>query len=344
MDIREAVKAYYSEATLHREGQLKSGICCCGSDAYPDYVKEILKKIPDEISIRSYGCGSPLPEALEGCTILDLGCGTGQDVYVAAELAGPDGKVTGIDMNPDQLGVARKYQDQMAQMRGYENAAFVEGYLEDLQAAGIADESIDVVISNCVLNLSPYKEQVFREIWRVLKPGGELYFSDIFADRRVPDVISHDAMLVGECLGGAMYLEDFRRLIQKTGWEDVRYISQCPAQIDNPEIEALIGNIRFYSCTVRAMKLPEYLEDRCEQYGQVVIYRGGLKENQDYFDLDADHRFYKDLPAAVCGNTCAMIEHTRFGRYFEVIGDRSQHFGLFEGCGGGAKKPSGGCC
>ena len=112
--------------------------------------------------------------------------------------------------------------------------------VETLDEIGIADESVDVVISNCVINLSPDKEAVFSQIWRVLKIGGELYFSDIFADRRVPDEINNDPILAGECLGGAMYIEDFRRLMTKCGWQDFRYMSSSAATIDNEEIEAKI--------------------------------------------------------------------------------------------------------
>ncbi len=343
-DIREEVKAYYSEASLQNEGQLKSGACCCGPGSYPAYMKQAMADIPEEISMRSYGCGSPLPQVLDGCTVLDLGCGTGQDVYLASALVGERGSVIGIDMNPDQLGFARKYQAEMVQKYGYDNVTFLDGYLEDLKAAGIQDESIDVVISNCVINLSPYKDKVFAEIFRVLKPGGELYFSDVFADRRVPEDIRYDPVLVGECLGGALYLEDFRRMMRKAGWEDIRYMSKCSISIDNPEIEEKTGDITFYSCTVRAMKLPDYQEDRCEQYGQVVTYRGGIRGSENYFDLDEGHRFYKGLPTAVCGNTCAMIEHTRLGQFFDVTGDRSVHYGLFECCGSGEKDESSCCC
>ena len=223
----------------------------------------------------------------------------------------------------------------MAEKFGFQqsNIEFKQGYIEDLAALGIEDQSVDVVISNCVINLSPDKEKVFKEIWRVLKPGGELYFSDIFADRRLPESISHHPVLRGECLGGAMYIEDFRRMLQSIGWKDFRYMTSSIAAIDNPEIEALVENIQFTSRTVRAFKLPELIEDICEQYGQFAIYRGGIEGQTFAFDLDDHHHFVKDLPMSVCGNTCAMVENTRFGKYFEIHGDRSQHFGPFEGCG-----------
>lgn len=137
----------------------------------------------------------------------------------------------------------------------------------------------------------------------------------------------------GECLAGAMYVEDFRRLLRKIGWEDFRYTKTTVAPIENRKIEELVGNVNFTSRTVRAIKLPGIIEDKCEQYGQFATYRGGILGSEHYFDLDDHHRFFVDLPMAVCGNSCAMVQDTRFGKYFDVVGDRSKHFGLFDGCG-----------
>lgn len=342
---RQQIKDYYSKMTIDNGGKMVTHTCSCGVDSIPKYIRDIVAQLPDEITSRYYGCGSPVPLGLEGCTVLDLGCGTGEDVYVCSKLVGPAGKVIGIDMNEDQLAIARKHQDEIALMWGYNNVEFIEGYIEDLSA--VPDESVDVVISNCVINLSPDKEQVFREIWRVLKVGGELYFSDIFADRRIPEALNRDLVLSGECLGGAMYIEDFRRMMRKVGWEDFRYITSSAATIDNPEIEAKVGNIRFSSRTIRAYKLPDIQEDICEQYGQVATYRGGICYSEDYYDLDDHHRFFKDQPMLVCGNSCSYVQDTRFGKYFDIQGDRSKHFGPFEGCGNAPSVDGacgGGCC
>ena len=333
MDIYDEIRKYYSHISLREKGKMMTKVCCCSPESHPDYIWKILEDIPEEIGDRFYGCGSPLPPALEGCMVLDLGCGTGQDVYLASRLVGKTGRVIGVDMNEDQLAIARKYQKEMAEKWGVDNVTFLQGYIEDLKSLGIEDGSVDVVISNCVINLSPAKEKVFSEIWRVLKQGGELYFSDVFADRRVPDKIGKNPILLGECMGGAMYVEDFRRLMRRVGWEDFRYMSTCSSEIDDPEIEKLIGNIKYTSRTIRAVKLPDLLEDICEQYGQFVIYRGGIEGSETKFRLDDHHCFEKDLPASVCGNTCAMIQNTRFAPYFTVIGDRSHHFGPFAGCG-----------
>lgn len=346
-DIREQVREYYSKITVENGGEMVTHTCSCGTDCLPKYIQEALVNVPEEVTSRFYGCGSPLPPALEGCTVLDLGCGTGRDVYLAAQLVGPSGQVIGVDMNDDQLAVAEAHHAEVAEKIGYDNVKFVKSYIEDL--ADIPDTSVDVVISNCVINLSPMKEQVFREVWRVLKEGGELYFSDIFADRRIPEPLNSDLVLTGECLGGAMYIEDFRRMMRRVGWEDFRYMSSTAATIDNEEIEALVGNIKFSSRTVRAVKLPELIEDICEQYGQVATYNGGIVGCENYFDLDDHHRFFKGQPMLVCGNSCAMVQDTRFGAYFTVHGDRSVHFGPFEGCGNapavdGEGGCGGGCC
>lgn len=347
---REEIKEYYSNVTVKEHGEMATHTCACGPEAMPKYIRKILADIPEEVTSRFYGCGSPLPAALEGCTVLDLGCGTGRDVFLASKLVGATGKVIGIDMNADQLAVAEAHHAVIAEKWGYDNVEFKQGYIEALDEVGIADESIDVVISNCVINLSPDKKAVFDEIWRVLKVGGELYFSDIFADRRVPAEINDNPLLVGECLGGAMYIEDFRRLMRKCGWEDFRYVSSSTATIDNEEVEALIGNIQYSSRTVRAFKLPELQEDICEQYGQTAIYNGGIEGSENYFDLDDHHRFYKGLRLDVCGNSCSYVQNTRFGKYFTIYGDRSVHFGPYEGCGnapavGGSDGGCGcGCC
>jgi SAM-dependent methyltransferase len=275
--------------------------------------------------------------------VLDLGCGTGRDVYIASKLVGERGRVIGVDMTVEQIEVARKYQEEQRERFGHErsNVTFLQGYIEDLAALGIEDESIDVVISNCVINLSPAKEQVFREIFRVLKPGGELYFSDVFADRRMPEELSLDPVLRGECLGGALYVEDFRRLLTKVGWADFRYMSNCAISIDDEEIALKVGNVKFSSRTVRAFKL-DVLEDICEDYGQVAYYQGGIPGSAYFFDLDDHHRFFKGQPMLVCGNTAAMVSETRFGRVFKVTGDHSVHYGAFDCGGGGSSDDS--CC
>jgi arsenite methyltransferase len=253
-EVHEKVKQYYSELTTKKGGELASAVCSCASDSIPVPVRRIVAQLPDEIIAKYYGCGSPVPDRLEGKTVLDLGCGTGRDVYVVSKLAGPQGKVIGVDMNEDQLAVAEKYQAEMAEKWGFSNVTFVRGYIEDLAAAGVENHSVDVIISNCVINLSPDKARVFSEIYRVLKDGGVLYFSDIFADRTVPDEISGNPLLLGECLGGSMSQDEFRQIMQETGFESYSVVSASKTPIHNPEIEALIGDIQYASLTIRAVK------------------------------------------------------------------------------------------
>jgi len=204
-----------------------------------------------------------------------------------------------------------------------------------------------VVISNCVLNLSPDKPRVFAEIFRVLKPGGELFFADVFAGRRVPAELAADPVLHGECLAGAMYIEDFRRLLLDLGCRDYRVVHSRPISLDNPDIAAKIGMVDFHSLTVRAFKLDD-LEDRCEDYGQVAVYHGTIPDHPHHFDLDDHHRFLTGKPMLVCGNTASMLTNTRYAPHFTITGSRATHFGPFA-CGPAADKQadasgSGGAC
>ncbi|HDS84004.1 MAG TPA: methyltransferase domain-containing protein [Phycisphaerales bacterium] len=346
---QDKLKQYYGKI-LQKSEDLKTSACCCNGNHLSPAVKAALSEINDEIIARFYGCGSPLPPLLEGCTVVDLGCGTGRDSYVAARLAGPTGTVIGVDMTNEQIEVAIRNRDSQMKRFGYKqpNIEFRQGYIEDLKALDMADNSVDVVISNCVLNLSPNKKQVFSEIFRILKPGGELYFADVFAGRRVPSEFHQDPVLHGECLAGAMYKEDFRRLLQSLGYRDFRAVTSRRIELNNPEIEQHIGMIDFYSVTVRAFKL-ECLEDICEDYGQAAIYNGTIPDWPHYFDLDDHHRFFTGKPMLVCGNTAAMLQETRYGRHFQIHGDRSVHFGPFE-CSPAASRtddnpnPGGACC
>lgn len=326
--ISESVQNYYGQV-LKSTDDLKTSACCT-LDAMPVYLRQLLADIHPEVVERYYGCGSPLPVALDGCTVLDLGCGSGRDCYLLSRLVGESGKVIGVDMTEEQLAVAKRHGDWHAERYGYaqSNVEFVQGYIEDLASAGIADNSIDIVISNCVVNLSPDKQQVLSEILRVLKPGGELYFSDVYADRRIPQALKMEPILLGECLGGALYWEDFRRIMQGLACPDIRVVKESPIVLEDAEIEAKIGMVNFKSITVRAFKIP--LEDRCEDFGQVAVYKGTITEHPHAFDLDDHHHFEKGKPLRVCGNTYDMLGSSRYAAHFDLIGDKSIHFGLFD--------------
>jgi arsenite methyltransferase len=322
----EAVRHYYGEV-LSESADLRTS-ACCAIDSVPRWLREPLAQVHPEVSRRFYGCGSPLPPALEGATVLDLGCGSGRDAYVLSQLVGPSGRVIGIDMTAAQLAVAEAHLDWHAERFGYANVEFRQGFIEDLAGAGIAPASVDVVVSNCVVNLSPDKARVLAGIFRVLRPGGELHFADVYADRRVPIAAARDPLLRGECLGGALYHEDFRRLLAAAGCADMRVTSRRAIAIDDEAIAARLPGIHFESVTIRAFRLA--LEDRCEDYGQVATYLGTMAECPHAFDLDDHHHFEVGRPMRVCGNTADMLAATRYAAHFNVQGDRLRHFGLFD--------------
>ena len=328
-DTHAQVQDYYG-TQLQTSQDLLTNACC--TDDIPLAHRRILAQLAPEVLDKYYGCGVCVPDAIEGLTVLDLGSGSGRDAYLLSKLVGEAGRVIGVDMTEEQLDVARRHVAFHTESFGYSqpNVEFRHGYIEDLQAAGLADHSVDLVVSNCVLNLSTDKAATYREIFRVLKPGGELFIADVFADRRVPETLRQDPVLYGECLSGAMYTEDFRRLLLELGVADYRLVSSRRLTINNPEIEAKVGNIGFYSLTVRAFKLD--LEDRCEDHGQVATYLGSVPGQPHQFVLDDHHTFETGRPVLVCGNTAAMLARTRYASHFRVLGDESQHFGLFD-CG-----------
>lgn len=325
----EQVREYYGR-TLSGSQDLGTDAPHCEAVPPPKYVLDVMPLIADEVIARFYGCGSPIPPALEGATVLDLGCGSGRDVYVLSKLVGPAGRVIGVDMTPEQLEVAQRYQAEQAERFGFEasNVEFRLGYIEDLAACGIEDESIDLVVSNCVVNLSPFKDMVMAEVYRVLKPGGELYFSDVYASRRLPQELRDDPILHSECLGGATYAEDFRQLMEAAGWKHFVWTVDDPLYVGDLAIETRVGFTSFRSRTIRAIKC-EGLEPTEEDYGQHATYLGGMAEMPRYFDFDSELRFVKGKPRAISGNTARMLQASRYGRYFDISPARG-HRGAFD--------------
>ena len=341
--INDAVKNYYG-AVLKTKDDLKTS-ACCPIDALPTYVQPLLKQVHPEIQEKFYGCGSPIPQAIQGKTILDLGCGTGRDVYILSQLVGEEGHVIGVDMTAPQLEVAKKHVPYHMNKFGYKkpNVSFHQSYIEDLSKI-ISDNSVDIVISNCVINLSPDKEAVFKEIFRVLKPGGELLFSDVFSGCRIPTNLKEDPILLGECLGGALYTEDFRRLLRGLGCLDYRILSKGKLALHDPDIQAKAGMIDFYSMTVRTFKCD--FEDICENYGHVAWYQGTITTHPHIFHLDDHHAFKTGIPVPVCGNTAKMLTETHYAKHFKVEGMFNVHYGPFDCSESGllAKEQTGGCC
>jgi len=331
LSLQAFVTEYYGKL-LASSADLKTN-ACCAAGAPPMWIASRLKNVHDDVLDRFYGCGFPIPHALEGARVMDLGCGTGRDVYVLAQLVGESGHVHGVDMTEDQISLARDTAGWHAERFGYKsaNTSFHLGYIEDLAHLGFEDESIDLAVSNCVVNLSPRKDLVLAEIFRVLKPGGELYISDVVADRRLPAHIATDPLLYAECLGGAMYQYDFESLAKKTGFLDPRIVSASPITIQNAELEHKVGSARFTSVTYRLFKLDD-LDGQCEDYGQLATYRGGIEGAETVFWLDDHHAFEVGRPERVCGNTADMLAKTRFAAYFDVVGNKERHYGAYP-CG-----------
>ncbi len=318
---RAFLQEYYGK-TLQRTEDLQFGACCV--DEGRSRFKEVLDLIPEEVKSRQYGCGSPIPaDSIAGLSVLDLGSGAGTDSFILSRLVGPRGRVIGIDMTDAQLAVARRNVAAVCARFGYAapNVEFRKDFIET--ADSIPDESVDLAVSNCVINLSPLKEQVFRTLWRVLRPGGEFYISDIVCDRRLPDEVRKDPLLHGECLAGAEYYNDLRDTMEAAGFRDVREVSKRELE-DNVERE----KARFCSMTLRGFKLPE-LDRRCEDYGQTAEYLGTCEEMPVEFRLDGKHLFEAGRPMAVCRNTALMLSRTRLRRCFTVTSER-KHFGVFD--------------
>jgi len=330
--MHKQVQHYYGKV-LKGSNDLQTSACCTAG-APPDHLRAALERVHPEVRDRYYGCGLVAPTGLQGLRVLDLGSGAGQDCYVLSQLVGEQGHVVGVDMTPEQLAVACEYIDHHTERFGYAkpNVEFREGYIEHLDALGLEPGSFDLIVSNCVINLVPDKTAVLAEAWRLLKPGGELYFSDVYADRRVPDPIASDPLLFGECLGGALYWNDFLRLAVDAGFTDPRLVEDRPLAVSG-EIAARLGNLRFFSATYRLFKLPE-LETACEDYGQAVRYLGSVPEQPELFVLDKHHHIEKGRMFPVCGNTFRMLRQSRFAPHFEFFGDWGTHYGLFRGCGG----------
>lgn len=347
----QVVKDYYGK-TLKSSADLKTQACCTPDDM-PGYVKGLLANIHDEVLAKYYGCGLVTPFALEGARILDLGSGSGRDVYALAQLVGPRGEVVGVDMTEQQIAVARAHIEWHRKRFSFKksNVRFLDGYIERLGDLDLEPGSFDIIVSNCVVNLSPDKLAVLRGAYELLKPGGEMYFADVYADRRLEEGVRADPVLLGECLGGALYWNDFHWLAKKVGFLDPRLVADRPLGITDEKLAAKLGAARFFSATYRLFKLPG-LEPMCEDYGQAVVYKGGVSHAEDAFVLDKHHVIERGKVFPVCGNTWKMLKDTRFSRYFDFIGDFSRHYGIFAGCGtaipfdtgAGSSAASGGCC
>lgn len=330
--MKTEIQDYYGKE-LSSTQDLKTNACCTLAPP-PLHIRKALSQVHDEVQSKYYGCGLTIPSEVKGLKVLDLGSGSGRDCYILSQLVGEKGRVVGVDMTPEQLSVARKYLDHHQTIFGYKNSnvSFVEGNIEALDECLPKDEKFDLVVSNCVLNLTSDKGKVLRDIFNLLEEGGEFYFSDVYADRRMPEELMRDPVLWSECLSGALYWNDFLRLAKAAGFADPRFVESKPISVENEELQAKLGDVKFFSVTYRLFKISA-LESDCEEYGQAIRYKGSVSEEPNRFILDDHHHFEKGRIYSVCGNTYLMLNATRFKDHFDFYGDFSRHYGIFEGCG-----------
>ncbi|XP_007187285.1 arsenite methyltransferase isoform X1 [Balaenoptera acutorostrata] len=314
-EIRKDVQNYYGQV-LKKSADLQTNACVTAAGPVPKHIREALQNVNEEVSLRYYGCGLVIPECLENCWILDLGSGSGRDCYALSQLVGEKGHVTGIDMTEGQVEVANKYIEYHMEKYGFQspNVTFIHGYIEKLGEAGIKNESYDIVISNCVINLVPDKQQVLQEVYRVLKHGGELYFSDVYASLELPEEVRTHKVLRGECLGGALYWKDLAILAQKIGFCPPRLVTANFITVQNKELENMIGDCRFVSATFRLFKLPKTgPTKRCQ-----VVYNGGITGHEKELIFDANFTFKKDETVEVDEETAAILKNSRFAQDFLI--------------------------
>lgn len=328
-----AVRERYAAGAQAPEAKL-----CCPVDYNPEY----LKVIPQEVIERDYGCGDPSKYLREGETVLDLGSGTGKICFIAAQVVGPKGKVIGVDMTDEMLAVARTNAPIVAERVGYANVEFRKGRIQDLaldierldeelkanpitSAASflradelaqelrvkhplIESDSVDAVVSNCVLNLveSKSKRQLFEEIFRVLRKGGRAVISDIVSDEEVPHALQNDPELWSGCISGALTEEGFLQAFSDAGFYGIQILKR------DAEPWQTVEGIEFRSVTIEAFKGKQ---GACFERNQAVIYRGPFKEVLD----DDNHRMERGRRYAVCDKTYNLYRKAPYAEYFEFI-------------------------
>lgn len=346
MTVEAGVLQRYSAGAETRQADL-----CCPVD----YDRSLLALLPQEIIDKDYGCGDPSRYVKSGDVVLDLGSGSGKICYMAAQLVGETGKVIGVDMNDDMLGLARKYQAEMAQKLGSDRVQFLKGQIQDLAldlaamdahlkenpisnaedvihlrawqeqqrktAPLIADNSVDLVVSNCVLNLvhDSDKEQLIQEIFRVTKPGGRVAISDIVSDETVPAHLKQDQHLWSGCISGALHEHEFLEAFIAAGFIAVKY-----DKWENQPWQVVEG-IEFRSVTITAVK-PQ--DQPCLDKGHAVIYRGPFSEVYD----DEGHVYLRGQRMAVCERNFNLLTSGVFGDDFIGIAPAVESEGKLWDC------------
>lgn len=331
MNITQETQKYYGE-TLQKSSDLKTNACCT-LEKIPKYIRTKLKNIHPDILTTYYGCGLVVPECLENTNILDLGCGTGRDVFLLSQFI-KNGHIVGVDMTEQQLNKANEHLEyHLDKFSLNENQIkFHLENIEDLNKINF-EMKFNIIISNCVINLCKDKIKVIKDVYNLLEDGGEFYFSDVYSSQRLPENLKNDPVIWGECLGGALYWNDFLNIAKKVGFTDPRLVKSNKIDIKNNELEQKLGGIEFFSATYRLFKLPNLLETDCEDYGQAVIYKGTIPGFSHFWKLDNHHKIISHKVFPVCGNTWNMLYHSRFRDHFEFIGNFDRHYGIFDGCG-----------
>ncbi|WP_430431628.1 methyltransferase domain-containing protein [Oceanicaulis sp.] len=254
--MREQVRDYYGDV-LQSSGDLKSDACCEISAPEP-HIRDALTHIHPEVANKYYGCGLIAPDDITGKRVLDLGCGTGRDVFLLAQLVGESGEVVGVDMTDNQLAVALEHEAWHADRFGYAkpNTRFLKGYIEDLDQLDLEPGSFDLIISNCVINLSTDKPAVFAGVRHLLKPDGVMHFADVYAERAVPEALRTDPVLYGECLAGALAWSDFLAIAEDTGFDAPELVDHRPLAISDEALIEKLDGLKFVSATVELRPAP----------------------------------------------------------------------------------------
>lgn len=254
--MREQVRDYYGDV-LQSSGDLKSDACCEISAPDP-HIRDALTNIHPEVANKYYGCGLIAPEGITGKRVLDLGCGTGRDVFLLAQLVGETGEVVGVDMTDNQLSVALEHEAWHAGRFGYAkpNTRFLKGYIEALDQLDLEPGSFDLIISNCVINLSTDKPAVFAGVRHLLKPDGVMHFADVYAERAVPKDLRTDPVLYGECLAGALAWSDFLAIAEDTGFDAPELVDHRPLAITDQALLEKLDGLKFVSATVALRPAP----------------------------------------------------------------------------------------
>ncbi|MBI4055144.1 MAG: methyltransferase domain-containing protein [Elusimicrobia bacterium] len=289
------LREFYGHAAVEPQKEL-----CCPIR----YSEEEVGHIPKEVLERFYGCGSPVPEAQIqiGETVLDLGSGAGIDCFIAAKRVGRQGRVIGVDMTSQMLKVARESQKKVAGKLGYDVVEFREGYLERVPAE---DKSVDLVTSNCVINLSPDKGKVFSEVWRILRDGGRMVVADIVSDRPVPISLQAHRELWGECISGALSEAEFLSALEKAGFYGISILKKSSWK----EVQGY----SFSSITVCGFKFEK--RSGCSFLGHRAIYRGPYRAVLD----EEGHLFPRGEAVEICTDTAEKLKASVYGGQFSIL-------------------------